>query len=60
MESLPPVFVAVMVYDALVAATVGVPDSSQVLESDIPFGKLGDTLQDTIAPPLFVTASADI
>tara|TARA_B100000614_G_C14140997_1_gene324226 strand:+ start:223 stop:372 length:150 start_codon:yes stop_codon:yes gene_type:complete len=49
-----------MVYDALVEATVGVPDSSQVLESDIPFGRLGDALQETIAPPLFVTASADI
>ena len=49
-----------MVYDVLVAATVGVPDSSQVLDSDIPFGRLGDTLQEKMVPPLFVTTSADI
>ena len=52
--------VAVIVYDVLVAATVGVPDSSQVLDRDIPFGKLGDALQETMVPPLFVTTSADI
>ena len=44
----------------LVVETVGVPDNSQVLESDIPFGRLGDTLQEMIAPPLFVTVSAVI
>lgn len=34
-------------------AAVGVPESTHVLESERPEGSEGDSLQDTIVPPLF-------
>ena len=54
-ESVPPVFVAAIVYEASDDGAVGVPDISQVFDSNNPFGKAGEALQETIAPPVFVT-----
>ena len=53
--SLPPVFVAVMVYVPLEVIVVGTPLMTPVLGlSDRPSGRLGDTDQDKTAPPLYV------
>jgi hypothetical protein len=49
----PPVFVAVTVYTACAASTLGVPEIAHVLEVRLrPEGRLGDTLQESIPPPV--------
>ena len=51
--SVPPVLVAVMVYEALEVTAVGVPLMAPVeVSSDKPAGSDGETEYDTTAPPL--------
>ena len=51
-ESLPPVLVAVTVYDADAVTAVGVPEIVPVEESkDRPAGSVGETDQETTVPP---------
>jgi len=51
--SLPPVLLAVMVYEADVVTAVGVPLIAPVEESkDNPAGSDGETDQEVIGPPL--------
>jgi hypothetical protein len=51
-ESLPPVLVAVTVYDADAVTAVGVPEIVPVEESkDRPAGSVGETDQETTEPP---------
>ena len=53
--SLPPVLLAVTVYDAEVEIAVGVPLIAPVEESkDKPAGRDGETDQEVIVPPLTV------
>ena len=53
--SLPPVLLAVMVYEADVVTAVGVPLIAPVEESkDNPAGSDGETDQEVIGPPLTV------
>ena len=60
-ESLPPAFVAVMVYVADGEITVGVPEISPVAESKTrPVGNAGDTDQDSTAPPLALGIRGEI
>ncbi len=54
-ESVPPVLVAVIVNGVSGDGAVGVPDNSQVLDNDNPFGKAGVASQETIAPPVLTT-----
>ena len=56
-ESVPPVLVAVIVYEVSGDGAVGVPDISQVFDRDNPFGRLGEALQETIDPPVLITCS---
>ena len=50
--SLPPLFVAVTVYDAVLVIPVGVPLINPCsVSSDRPAGRDGLTLNDTTAPP---------
>jgi len=59
--SVPPVLVAVIVYDAEEVIAVGVPVMSPVdVSSDKPAGRDGDTEYVTTVPPVDVTAAADI
>ena len=59
--SVPPVLVAVIVYDAEEVIAVGVPVMSPVdVSSDKPAGRDGDTEYVTTAPPVDVTAAVDI
>ena len=52
---LPPVLVAVTVYEAEVVMAVGVPLMAPVEESsESPAGKEGETDQDVMVPPLAV------
>ena len=39
---------------------MGVPVISQVFDKDNPFGRLGEALQETIAPPVLITCSGVI
>ena len=39
----------------MLLTTVGVPERTHVLESERPAGRDGETLQDTMVPPLFET-----
>ena len=39
----------------LVVVTVGVPVISQVLDSESPVGRVGESLHDTIVPPELIT-----
>ncbi len=53
--SVPPVFVAVTVYEAEDVTVVGVPEIAPVvLDSVSPAGSEGDTDQEVTAPPLEV------
>ena len=52
--SVPPVFVAVIVYEASGDGAAGVPDISQVFDKNNPFGRAGEALQETIAPPVLI------
>jgi len=53
--SVPPVFVAVIVYDAEDVTVVGVPEIAPVvLDRVSPAGSEGDTDQEVTAPPLEV------
>ena len=57
-ESLPPVLVAVTVYDADAVTAVGVPEIVPVEESkDRPAGSVGETDQVATVPPLVVGAT---
>ena len=56
-ESVPPVLVAVIVYEASGDGALGVPVISQVFDRDNPFGRLGEALQETMAPPVLITGS---
>ena len=59
--SVPPVLVAVIVYDAEEVIAVGVPVMSPVdVSSDKPVGRDGDTEYVTTVPPVDVTAAVDI
>ena len=59
--SVPPVLVAVIVYEALEVTAVGVPLMAPVeVSSDKPAGSDGDTEYDTTAPPVEVTVSVVI
>tara|TARA_B100001079_G_scaffold55555_1_gene46461 strand:- start:1500 stop:1742 length:243 start_codon:yes stop_codon:yes gene_type:complete len=59
--SVPPVLVAVIVYDAEEVIAVGVPVMSPVdVSSDKPAGRDGDTEYVTTVPPVDVTAAVDI
>ena len=59
--SVPPVLVAVIVYDAVEVTAVGVPLISPVeVSRDKPAGSDGDTEYETTAPPVDVTVSAVI
>ena len=59
--SVPPVLVAVIVYDALEVTAVGVPLISPVEVSRAnPAGSDGDTEYETTAPPVDVTVSVVI
>ena len=52
---LPPVLVAVTVYDAELVMAVGVPLMAPVVESsERPAGKEGETDQEVMVPPLVV------
>ena len=56
--SVPPVLVAVIVYDALEVTAVGVPEIAPVeVSRDNPAGSDGDTEYETTAPPVDVTVS---
>ena len=56
--SVPPVLVAVMVYEALEVTAVGVPLMAPVVVSnDKPAGSDGETEYDTTLPPVEVTVS---
>ncbi len=56
--SVPPVLVAVMVYEALEVTAVGVPLMAPVVVSrDNPAGSDGETEYDTTLPPVEVTVS---
>ena len=56
--SVPPVLVAVIVYEALEVTAVGVPLMAPVLVSnDKPAGRDGETEYDTTLPPVEVTVS---
>ena len=56
--SVPPVLVAVMVYEALEVTAVGVPLMAPVeVSSDKPAGSDGETEYDTTLPPVEVTFS---
>ena len=56
--SVPPVLVAVMVYEALEVTAVGVPLMAPVeVSSDKPAGSDGETEYDTTLPPVEVTVS---
>ena len=60
-ESLPPVLVAVTVYDADAVTAVGVPEIVPVEESkDRPAGSVGETDQETTVPPPEVGVAAVI
>ena len=60
-ESLPPVFVAVIVYAVRGESTVGVPEISPVAVSKSrPVGKSGEIDHESTAPPAAVGVSADI
>jgi hypothetical protein len=55
---LPPVLVAVIVYEALEVTAVGVPLMAPVeVSSDKPAGSDGETEYDTTLPPVEVTFS---
>ena len=54
----PPELVAVRVYVVLVLPFVGVPERTQVFERERPEGSDGETLQETMVPPLFETLTA--
>ena len=59
--SVPPVLVAVIVYDALEVTAVGVPLIAPVdVSRDKPAGRDGETEYDTTAPPVEVTVSVVI
>ena len=59
--SVPPVLVAVIVYDALEVTAVGVPLIAPVdVSRDKPAGRDGETEYDTTAPPDDVTVSVAI
>lgn len=59
--SLPPVFVAVIVYDADEVISDGVPEIAPVEESmDRPVGSDGDATHDVTVPPLEVGVSVVI
>ena len=59
--SVPPVLVAVIVYDAEDVTAVGVPLIEPVeVSSDRPAGSDGDTEYETTAPPVEVTVSVVI
>ena len=59
--SVPPVFVAVIVYDAEDVTAVGVPLIAPVeVSSDNPAGRDGDTEYETTVPPVDVTVSVVI
>ena len=59
--SVPPVLVAVIVYEALEVTAVGVPLIAPVeVSSDKPAGSDGDTEYETTAPPVEVTVSVVI
>ena len=59
--SVPPVLVAVIVYDALEVTAVGVPLIAPVdVSRDKPAGSDGETEYDTTAPPVDVTVSVVI
>ena len=47
--------VAVIVYEASSDGAVGVPVILQVFDKDNPFGRAGEALQETIAPPVLIT-----
>ncbi len=54
-ESVPPVLVAVTVYDAEDVTVVGVPEIAPVVLDKVrPAGSEGDTAQEVTAPPLEV------
>ena len=56
--SVPPVLVAVIVYDALEVTAVGIPEIAPVeVSRDNPAGSDGDTEYETTAPPVDVTVS---
>ena len=56
--SVPPVLVAVIVYDAEDVTAVGVPLMSPVeVSSDKPAGSDGDTEYETTVPPVEVTVA---
>ena len=56
--SVPPVFVAVIVYDAEDVTAVGVPLMAPVdVSSDKPAGSDGETEYETTVPPVEVTVS---
>ena len=60
-ESLPPAFVAVIVYTAEALIPVGVPEIAPVDVSSVrPTGSSGETDQDTTVPPLEVGVIATI
>ena len=60
-ESLPPVFVAVIVYVVSGERTVGVPEISPVAVSKArPVGRSGEIDHESTAPPAAVGVSADI
>ena len=57
----PPVLVAVIVYEALEVTAVGVPLMAPVeVSSDKPAGSDGDTEYETTVPPVEVTVSVVI
>ena len=59
--SVPPVLVAVIVWEAFEVTAVGVPLMAPVeVSSDNPAGSDGDTEYDTTAPPVEVTVSVVI
>ena len=59
--SVPPVFVAVIVYDAEDVTAVGVPLMAPVeVSSDKPAGSDGETEYETTVPPVEVTVSVVI
>ena len=59
--SVPPVLVAVIVYEAVEVTAVGVPLIAPVEVSRTnPAGRDGDTAYDTTAPPVEVTVSVVI
>ena len=59
--SVPPEFVAVIVYTINTESVVEVPEITPVLVSKlIPVGSVGDIDQDVTAPPLLVGVTVDI